>query len=169
MSFTTNAASNSHSDAHLSSSDRVRNHTAEQVNRTLDQQMTKRIQHYSRQPDAIAQRIEELEREWDTERVLEANASLLAFTGLMLGLWVHANWFWLPGIVLPFLFQHAIQDWCPPLPIIRRLGVRTQREIDREKYALKMLRGDFANLVSSNEDSATRAAAVLDAIQLYRI
>jgi hypothetical protein len=27
--------------------------------------------------------------------------------------------------------------------VFRRLGVRTQREIDEERYALKLLRGDF--------------------------
>jgi hypothetical protein len=36
----------------------------------------------------------------------------------------------------PFLLQHGLQGWCPPLPVLRRLGVRTQREIDAEKYAL---------------------------------
>jgi hypothetical protein len=37
------------------------------------------------------------------------------------------------------LFQHGVQDWFSPLPILRRLGVRTRGEIDREKYALKSL------------------------------
>jgi hypothetical protein len=45
--------------------------------------------------------------------------------------------------VLGFLLQHAVQGWCPPLALLRRLGVRTRREIDAEKYALKALRGDF--------------------------
>jgi hypothetical protein len=54
-----------------------------------------------------------------------------------------------PGVVLPFLFQHAVQGWCPPLPVLRRLGVRTREEIDREKYALQVLRGDFANIHGS--------------------
>jgi hypothetical protein len=27
--------------------------------------------------------------------------------------------------------------------LFRRLGVRTQREIDEERYALKLIRGDF--------------------------
>ena len=29
------------------------------------------------------------------------------------------------------------------MPMLRRLGVRTRHEIDAEKYALKILRGDF--------------------------
>jgi hypothetical protein len=33
-------------------------------------------------------------------------------------------------------------------------GVRTRREIDAEKYALKALRGDFHNVPESNDASA---------------
>ena len=53
------------------------------------------------------------------------------------------RWLALPALVTGFLFQHAVQGWCPPLPILRRLGVRTAREIELERVALKMLRGDF--------------------------
>jgi hypothetical protein len=35
------------------------------------------------------------------------------------------------------------QGWCPPLTVFRRLGVRTRREIDLERYAIKALRGDL--------------------------
>ena len=31
----------------------------------------------------------------------------------------------------------------PLHPVFRRLGIRTQREIELERYALKALRGDF--------------------------
>jgi len=78
-----------------------------------------------------------LNREWDVERVLEVNASTLALSGLVLGVTVNKKWLLVPGIVLSFLLQHGLQSWCPPLPVLRRLGVRTRGEIDREKYALK--------------------------------
>jgi hypothetical protein len=48
----------------------------------------------------------------------------------------------LPAVVFSFFFQHATQGWCPPLPVVRKMGVRTRREINHEKYALKALRGD---------------------------
>jgi hypothetical protein len=32
---------------------------------------------------------------------------------------------------------NASTGWCPPLPLLRRLGIRTRGEIDREKYALR--------------------------------
>lgn len=49
---------------------------------------------------------------------------------------MNKKWFLLPGVVLPFLLQHGLQGWCPPLAVFRRLGVRTRGEIDQEKYAL---------------------------------
>jgi hypothetical protein len=45
--------------------------------------------------------------------------------------------------VLSFLLLHAIEGWCPPLPILRGLGIRTREEIARERYALA---GDFAGI-----------------------
>ncbi|MGA7933213.1 MAG: DUF2892 domain-containing protein [Kovacikia sp.] len=148
------------------SKDRVRNHTSTQVNAKIDQKIADTVQKYAAQsPTSLSERLDELEREWDTERVLEANASTLAFVSLMLGIFVNHNWFWLTGIVLPFLFQHAVQGWCPPLPLIRRLGVRTRNEIDREKYALKALRGDFETVSASEGNISKRVNAVLQAVE----
>jgi hypothetical protein len=125
--------------------DRVRANSPESANEAIDQEIRDCIRHYaSRSHAEISARIRELDREWDIERVLEMNASTIAFAGLALGLTRDKRWLFVPGLVLPFLFQHAVQGWCPPLPILRRfLGVRTRGEIDREKYALKALRGDF--------------------------
>ena len=52
----------------------------------------------------------------------------------------------LPLVVSGFLLQHAIQGWCPPLPVFRKLGFRTRAEIEQERYALKLLRGDFSEI-----------------------
>ncbi len=122
------------------SADRVRRSTPEHVNQQIDKQTNSNIRHYANSsPEVIQKRIEELDKEWDIERVLEVNASTLALTGLVLGLTGNKKWLMLPGVVLPFLLQHGLQGWCPPLPILRRLGVRTRGEIDREKYELKAL------------------------------
>jgi hypothetical protein len=52
------------------------------------------------------------------------------------------------AVISGFLLQHAIQGWCSPLPVFRRLGFRTSYEIEQERQALKALRGDFARLPS---------------------
>lgn len=124
-------------DTSRASADRVRRSTPEHLNEQIDQKIGSNIQSYANSNHAvIQQRIEELDREWDVERVLEVNASTLALTGLALGLTVNRKWLVLPAAVMGFLLQHGIQGWCPPLPVLRRLGVRTRGEIDREKYAL---------------------------------
>lgn len=97
-------------------------------------------------PEAIEARLRELDREWDTERVLETLAASFTLTGLTLGVSVDRRWLGLPGVVAAFLLQHALQGWCPPLPLIRALGIRTAYEIEQERTALKAARGDFAQL-----------------------
>jgi hypothetical protein len=120
------------------SDDRVRRVTSSRLNREIDRQTDRNIRRYiGANRETIIDRMHELDREWDIERVLEVRASALALTGLVLGLTVNKRWFAVPGIILAFLLQHGLQGWCPPIPILRRLGVRTRGEIDREKYALK--------------------------------
>lgn len=127
-------------DASDTSADRVRRSTAPQWNTQIDRQTDSNIQSYQNSSrETIEKRITALEAEWDVERVLEVNASTLALTGLALGVAVNRKWLALPAVVLSFLFQHGTQGWCPPLPVLRRLGVRTRGEIDREKYELKAL------------------------------
>jgi hypothetical protein len=95
---------------------------------------------------AITQRLRALDAEWDTERTLETLASSFTLAGLILGTTVSRKFLVLPGVVAAFLLQHGLQGWCPPLPVIRALGVRTSAEIDRERYALKAARGDFNDI-----------------------
>ncbi len=126
-------------DSTRSSLDRVRSSTASLVNEEIDHQTDINIHRYKDKSRAeILDRIQMLDQEWDIEQMLEVSASTLALTGLILGLTKNRKWLFLPGIVLPFLLQHGLQGWCPPLPLLRRLGIRTRGEIDREKYALKI-------------------------------
>src|SRR5689334_10819653 len=124
--------------------DRVRAHTPESVNHQIDRATENAIR-AGAGDRAIGRRIESLNGEWDIERVLQTNAGIAALTGIGLGAAVNKKWLIVPGVVFSFFLQHALQGWCPPVSIFRRLGVRTRREINREKYALKALRGDFNN------------------------
>ena len=114
-------------------------------------------------PEAIDRRLAELDREWDIERTLEANAATLAAVGAGLALTVDRRFALVPLVVGSFLLQHAVQGWCPPLPVFRRYGVRTQTEIDYERYALKALRGDFRGVPGGVE--ARRPAAADRALE----
>jgi len=124
--------------------DHVRESTAPALNERIEQDMRDRILLYGQKsPQEISQRIRELEQEWDIERWLECNASALAFSGMIFSFVGGRKWLLLPALVLPMLFYHAVSGWCPPVPVLRRYGIRTQREIDAEIYALRLLRGDF--------------------------
>jgi hypothetical protein len=141
--------------------DRVRANTAPEINQSIDKKIEQNVRYYSGQPrEKIARRIRELDEEWDIERFLEAMASSLSLTGVMLGATVDRRWFLLPTVVLPFLLLHAIQGWCPPVPLLRRLGIRTREEISRERYALKALAGDFAGVEGNVGNIEQTLAAV---------
>jgi len=131
----------------ISKEDRVRMRTKPVINQQIDTDLERRIRCYAAQDrQMISKRIEELDREWDIERVLETNAASLGLLGVLLGLSRNRGWLLLPIAVSGFLLQHAIQGWCPPVPLLRRWGVRTRFEIEQERYALKLLRGDFEHL-----------------------
>lgn len=98
-----------------------------------------------------------LDREWDTERVLETNAAAILMGSLALGVCTDRRWLWLTAGVAAFLLDHALRGWCPPLPIIRALGVRTAGEIGAERTALKALRGDFEPAPQTAQEALRQA------------
>jgi hypothetical protein len=146
--------------------DRVRAQTKPEINQRIDTELERRIRFYAMQDkDAISERIKELDCEWDIERALEANAASVSLFGVLLGATAGRMWFLVPFVVSGFLLQHAIQGWCPPLPLLRRLGVRTRLEIERERHALKALRGDFDGLDREKSDAARHAEQVSRAVR----
>jgi hypothetical protein len=117
--------------------DLTRKVTPEKVNRKIDVEIEQNLQKFENQSsEAIKDRITELDKEWDISRLLDLNASVLSFSGVILAATVNKKWLWLSGIVTGFLIQHSIQGWCPPIALFRRIGARSRQEIDREKYAL---------------------------------
>jgi hypothetical protein len=149
-----------------STTERVPLHTSQSVNRQIEDGIAESVRWHAAHPEAIDRRLRELDQEWDTERTLEANAATLSFTGVVLGATVDKRWLALPALVTAFLFQHAVQGWCPPLPILRRLGFRTSREIETERYALKALRGDFGPIGPGPNNRDTQASHALQAARL---
>lgn len=142
-----------------STANRVPAHTEQSINEWIRQRTEENVARYRNAgPAAIERRLQELDAEWDIERTLEANAATASLICLMLGATVDRRWYFFPAVVTGFLLQHAIQGWCPPLPVFRRMGIRTSYEIDHERYALKALRGDFEAARQDNAGSTSRAA-----------
>jgi hypothetical protein len=144
--------------------ERVPAHTTASDNESIRQRTEANIARYKNAGRAaIDERLRELDAEWDIERTLEANASTAILVGLALGATVDRRWFAFPAVVAGFLFQHAVQGWCPPLPVFRHFGVRTSYEIDYERYALKALRGDFRH--TGQNPNQANPKAVLQSMQ----
>lgn len=120
----------------------------------IEKQAKEKVGKYgSRDVDAIGRRIEELDREWDVERILEANAATLALAGALLST-RNSRWLFLPAVATAFLLQQALQGWSPPLPLLRRLGFRTRGEIDEEKFAFKSIAETIGKFKGENSRAA---------------
>jgi hypothetical protein len=145
---------------------RVPKHTPEHLNEKILARTKQDLIYHGTTPEAIVNRLKKLDKEWDIERLLEANASSLVLIGVILGAFI-SGWFYIISFLVgAFLLQHAIQGWCPPIRLFRRLGFRTHAEIATEHYALRFLRGDFAQAEDSKKQERTAAAE--EAFRLFR-
>ena len=138
--------------------DRVKEATPSSINEKIESDTWKRVGSYAnKSSEEISARIDELDKEWDIERYLGVNMSTLALTGLAVAaLTKNKHWNILPAVVLAFFFQHSVQGWCPPLPILRHFKKRTSKEIEEEKYALKLMRGDFNDVTSASNQEVEK-------------
>lgn len=135
---------------------RVPEHTFSRLNDRIHRKTLRHLDEIGHDPIKIDLRLWELEREWDIERALEAHVAVITLAGLGLGATVSRKWYALPAVVAGFFLQHAVQGWCPPLPIFRFLGFRTQREIDNERIILLARRGLLDDLRRKPTASALR-------------
>jgi protein tyrosine phosphatase (PTP) superfamily phosphohydrolase (DUF442 family) len=142
---------------------RVPPRAAHQAGRDMADTLERRVAYYAAHPAEIDARLAALEREWELERVLVAKAATLSIGGALLGIFADRRFFVVPAAVGALLLQHAVQGWCPPVSLLRRLGFRSAREIDAERHALKALRGDF-DRVPYQYDPAARGRAAFDAV-----
>jgi len=122
---------------------RVERNTPDEINRERQAEIRASLRYQASRPDEVPARLAEVDREWDIERALQANAAAVSLIGLALTALVDRRFLLLPVGVAGLLMQHAIQGWCPPVPLLRRLGFRTPAEICEERCGLKMLRGEY--------------------------
>lgn len=135
----------------ITQGDRERVKTSEQLKQDIDQKTFENVKDYfNRSDNVITRRIEELDEEWDIEKVLGLNMSTMAISGFILSM---KNKYWLsvPVVATGFLVQHSLQGWCAPVTLLRHFKFRTRKEIEREKHALKALRGDYSDVKSAEE------------------
>jgi hypothetical protein len=137
-----------------SSPDRARRHTARTVLRRIDDDTLDHLMEVGQKPETASRRLEALDREWDIDRTVEAEAAAMGLVGLALGAFVRPAFLAMPATVGAAVFLFGTRGLYPLLPIFRRLGIRTAREIERERYAIKALRGDFDNMAQDRQPGA---------------
>ncbi|HZB92844.1 MAG TPA: hypothetical protein VE397_15460, partial [Stellaceae bacterium] len=81
-------------------------------------------------------RLRQIERELDQEQALQIGAAGLGFLGALLSVTLSPAFALLPAIAFAALGQYAFQGWSPAVLLLQRLGLRSSREIDGERYAL---------------------------------
>lgn len=119
---------------------KVNQNTPDYINEAIQRKIEENTHLFKEKDSAeIKKRLEELDFEWDTERVLETNLAAIVLLSSLFGLSKSRAWMLISGTAAFFMLQHTLQGWCPPLSLIRRFGIRTASEIDQEKDALKKL------------------------------
>ena len=103
--------------------------------------------------EVVDLRLAQLDREWPLEKVLTAKLGGLAALGGVLGLTGSRKWFLLSTLAGTGLVQHALGGRGATFSALRRLGFRTQAEIDTERRGLLAAR-DGALPSSSPRDDA---------------
>src|SRR3954462_7052129 len=83
----------------------------------------KSLEYFAERPGELDQRLRSLAREVSLERAVELTAA-----GCLL-------------LLAVYLFQEGLRKGGFPSLVLRKAGLRTQVEIDEERYALKALRG----------------------------
>ncbi|MFO0850546.1 MAG: hypothetical protein U0871_18605 [Gemmataceae bacterium] len=108
-------------------------------------------------PEAIAERLAELDREWTVGK-----AAATAAGGLLLGSVLLGRGFRLPLAVAAggAMLQHGVGRHSFISRLLAQYGLRTEGEVERERTALKALRGDFHNVPTVhavvNDDDLSR-------------
>lgn len=116
----------------------------------FDQEFRENIASFlSADREAVEQRLGELDREWNVERVIEIEAPTMILLGLALGSLSNRKWFAVSAMAASMVILHNLQGWYPLLPIFRSMGLRTAEEIEQERMALKVLLGEKSAPIQS--------------------
>ncbi|HEX8462095.1 MAG TPA: hypothetical protein VF623_11720 [Segetibacter sp.] len=112
-----------------------------------EKEIQDRLNGFYNNQENINWRLAELDEEWDIEKILQVEGAALTIAGVVLGVSVNKKWLALPLAASLLSLAGIAKGWSRPLPLLRKLGFRTRAEIEKEKYALKAVRGDFKYLL----------------------
>jgi hypothetical protein len=123
--------------------DLIRRRSAAGNNERIDRETRDSIDEVADSSELVRKRLGELDREWSVDRALQL--SFAVANGLSGGMTMRSLlrtkrfgvWGALFGAQVAFLAHQALRGWCPPLPLLRRLGFRSAREICAERCVLE--------------------------------
>ncbi|HJZ59902.1 MAG TPA: hypothetical protein VKE74_33480 [Gemmataceae bacterium] len=106
-------------------------------------------------PDAINERLTELEWEWTSGRMAKVAAAVVVLAGTVL-VALTGSWWWMiltaAGGLLMLQYSFSKTSWLAGM--FREMGYRTGAEVEQEKFALRTLRGDFRHLPTVHDIEA---------------
>jgi hypothetical protein len=105
------------------------------------------LNQYYHDQDKIDFRLMELDKELDLETYLQTEFAALSIAGILLSVSKNKKWLVLSLASSLLVLVSVGRGSRKPLPFFRRLGLRTRGEIEKERYALKAMRGDFKYLL----------------------
>lgn len=130
-----------------STTERVPKFTHQRVNDYISERTRENVAQYAAaSPQRLDERVRQLDHEWDVDRVTAMVVGVGLAAGAILTVAFGIGWVLVPTALTASLLTHAVFGWSPLLPVVRRLGFRTECEIAHERFALKALRGDFQRL-----------------------
>ena len=139
--------------------DMIRENSPAEINKAIDQETLELLERYKdAAPDEIQARLGDLDLSWDVECYVEMFGAGVTLAGIALAARYRKLWF-VPAISSALVFAHALPVWDPLTPFFRLFGVWSRQEIEREKFALKILRGDFERLEADRSAKSALAAA----------
>jgi hypothetical protein len=105
-------------------------------------------------PEAINERLAQLEWEWTAGRMAKVTAAVAILAGVVLTLTL--GWWWMvliaAGGLLMFQYSFSKTSWLSRM--FREMGYRSGAEVEQEKFALRTLRGDFRHLPTVHDIEA---------------
>jgi hypothetical protein len=105
------------------------------------------LNQYYHDQDKIETRLQQLDEELDVESYLQSQCAALSIAGVLLGVSKNKKWLALSLASSLLLIANAARGGARPFAFFRNLGFRTRAEIEKERYALKAIRGDFKYLL----------------------
>ena len=136
--------------------DTIRDESPSWVNANVDRETLAKLEEYrGAAPEKIQERIDELSWEYDVSCATSLAFAAIGLGGLALSK-LHRGFLALPAIANGLLLLQNLPIPSPGVTaVFRVLGFRSRTEIERERQALKMLRGDY---VRAEEDPTAKGA-----------